>query len=398
MNQIPTKFLALGAAALVVVGLILMLQSALGWQEQASPEVVQRAAPHEPAAVAAAPSGDAQAQQASAPPPALPAQPTLSLAFDAAPAGLRAAVATLPLDDLRVVTTTTAPAVRFDATAQTGGQAVYTVTFAAATRFDTIDPALAEDALRALWSGRPVTATAATTPTAMAAATAATVATVADSTPFTRVVVLSDTLPLLTQTLGAPSGAVSGVAGMPELVEAAWADRTTLALLPFDQLEPRLVVLAIDGQNPVDNRAHFNPARYPLMATVYAHLDPADAEEAARAKRLLQALPSGNRDAEKLTVLAMTGVTAMCRMTAAQMDRFGPAWPAEVVGSELASADITHISNEVPFVEDCCLLYTSIGFVCLEHSLLSFLERVEGLMLAGPLQNRNAPELAHLGT
>jgi poly-gamma-glutamate synthesis protein (capsule biosynthesis protein) len=35
------------------------------------------------------------------------------------------------------------------------------------------------------------------------------------------------------------------------------------------------------------------------------------------------------------------------------MDRFGPAWPAEVVGPELASADITHISNEVPFVEGC---------------------------------------------
>ena len=31
----------------------------------------------------------------------------------------------------------------------------------------------------------------------------------------------------------------------------------------------------------------------------------------------------------------------------------GPAWPAEVVGPELAAADITAISNEVPFVPDC---------------------------------------------
>jgi poly-gamma-glutamate synthesis protein (capsule biosynthesis protein) len=43
----------------------------------------------------------------------------------------------------------------------------------------------------------------------------------------------------------------------------------------------------------------------------------------------------------------------MCRQTAAQMDRFGAAWPAEVVGPELAAADITHISNEVPFVPGC---------------------------------------------
>ena len=56
---------------------------------------------------------------------------------------------------------------------------------------------------------------------------------------------------------------------------------------------------------------------------------------------------------QQLTVLAMTGVTAMVRMTADQMDRLGAAWPAEVVGPELASADITAISNEVPFVPGC---------------------------------------------
>jgi poly-gamma-glutamate synthesis protein (capsule biosynthesis protein) len=38
---------------------------------------------------------------------------------------------------------------------------------------------------------------------------------------------------------------------------------------------------------------------------------------------------------------------------AAQMDRLGPAWPADIVGPELAAADITHISNEVPFVPGC---------------------------------------------
>jgi poly-gamma-glutamate synthesis protein (capsule biosynthesis protein) len=35
------------------------------------------------------------------------------------------------------------------------------------------------------------------------------------------------------------------------------------------------------------------------------------------------------------------------------MDVRGAAWPAEVVGPELAAADVTHISNEVPFVADC---------------------------------------------
>jgi len=49
----------------------------------------------------------------------------------------------------------------------------------------------------------------------------------------------------------------------------------------------------------------------------------------------------------------MTGVTAMVRLTAEQMDERGVDWLAEVVGPELASADITAISNEVPFVPDC---------------------------------------------
>lgn len=239
---------------------------------------------------------------------------------------------------------------RFDANAQAGGQAVYTVTFAAATRFDTIDPASAEDALRALWSGRPVTATAATTPTAMAAATAATVATVADSTPFTRRRAQRHAAAADPDVGRARRARSVGLPGCRKWAEAAWADCTTLALLPFDQLEPASSCLPSATANPVDNRAHFNPARYPLVATVYAHLDPADVE-AGRAEVPAAGAAVRQPRRRELTVLAMTGVTAMCRMTAAQMDRFGPAWPAEVVGSELASADITHISNEVPFVE-----------------------------------------------
>ncbi|MFO7635441.1 MAG: CapA family protein, partial [Caldilinea sp.] len=210
------------------------------------------------------------------------------------------------------------------------------------TRFDTIDPSISWAALRALWSGAPISEPISET------------VQLSDATsPFTEVAVLTETLPLLMQVLGAPSPGVVGYADMPSLVDAVWQDRTTLVIAPFDQLEPRLVVLAVDGQNPIENSAHFDPADYPLVASIYAHIEPVDADESARAAQLLAALPSGNRDQEQLTVLTMTGVTAMTRVTAAQMEKLGPAWPAEVVGPELASADITHISNEVPFVEDC---------------------------------------------
>ena len=207
------------------------------------------------------------------------------------------------------------------------GTLVYTETFAAATRFDTVDPVIRWTDLRANWAGRVMT--------------------------YTTIAVLSDTLPALTQVLGPAGSVVAGVATVDELVERAWQDRTTAVILPFEQLVPRLAVLAIDGQTPIENVNHFDPSRYPLVAATYARVNATDSADQALAEQVLAALPTGNRDPNKLTVIAMTGVTAMCRQTAAQMDRLGPAWPAEVVGPELASADITHISNEVPFVPTC---------------------------------------------
>ena len=63
--------------------------------------------------------------------------------------------------------------------------------------------------------------------------------------------------------------------------------------------------------------------------------------------------PASNRDPSKLTQLIMTGVTAMSRVTALRMDQKGYDYPARVISDVFAAADITHISNEVPFLDDC---------------------------------------------
>ena len=60
-----------------------------------------------------------------------------------------------------------------------------------------------------------------------------------------------------------------------------------------------------------------------------------------------------NRDAGKLTTVALTGVTAMVRATAWTMEHKGITYPAEDIGPILSEADITHISNEIPFSPDC---------------------------------------------
>ncbi len=210
---------------------------------------------------------------------------------------------------------------------QPGGEAVYREVYSLAARFDTIFPQIESSLVAKLWEEG-----------------------ASEGAGYSRMVVLSDTLPALVSLLGTAGPAVQGVAGVDELLDAAWADQTTLVLLPFDALTPELVVFAVDGQNPVDNR--FDPAVYPFVATVYAHSSTPENGVSVLAE-LTKASGGTNRDPARLTVLAMTGVTAMVRQTAWQMDQFGPEWVAEVVGAELAAADITAVSNEVPFVPGC---------------------------------------------
>ncbi len=54
-----------------------------------------------------------------------------------------------------------------------------------------------------------------------------------------------------------------------------------------------------------------------------------------------------------MTTLVMTGVTALVRATAYKMETKGILYPSEQIVDWLTGADITHISNEVSFYENC---------------------------------------------
>jgi poly-gamma-glutamate synthesis protein (capsule biosynthesis protein) len=266
----------------------------------------------------------------------------LPIAFSAdVPATVRTAIAqanTLDVE-LEIVSSTTAtPALTVDLATESSAR-TYTQFYAAATRFDTIDPTISWADVNALWRD---------TAPAPAAATAA-----SPALRFQAVAVLTDTIPALESILGTASDAVQGYADVTAVQQAVRSETPTLALIPFDLLEPALLVLAIDGQNPVENAQNFDPDTYPLVATFHVHVAQPAPGQAQQIDATLDQLLTTNRDPSKLTVIAMTGVTAMVRGTAAQMDLLGDAWPAEVIGPELARADITHISNEVPFVPDC---------------------------------------------
>ena len=121
-----------------------------------------------------------------------------------------------------------------------------------------------------------------------------------------------------------------------------------LGILPFDQLDPGYKVLTVDGVNVLSNR--FRPESYPLAVALSVEGTGGSVVEPLLAGAVQ---PTTNRDASKLTQLIMTGVTAMSRVTALKMDQKGYDYPARVISDVFSAADITHISNEVPFLDDC---------------------------------------------
>lgn len=135
-----------------------------------------------------------------------------------------------------------------------------------------------------------------------------------------------------------------------QLLQSAWESGSAWAVVPFEALEPRWKVLEIDGQSPIQKK--FDPIAYPLTVHLLLQGDE-DLLEGSHPGGSNPLLPATNRSPDRLTVLAMTGVTALVRATAYAMEQHGVTYPAEDIGAWLSSADITHISNEVPFDPDC---------------------------------------------
>jgi hypothetical protein len=130
-------------------------------------------------------------------------------------------------------------------------------------------------------------------------------------------------------------------------LQAAWAEPGAVSIVPFDELSPRWKVLAVDGVSPLD--PNFDPAAYPLLVDFGVSGDPSLFDQAAQAL----GWPLINRDPDQLTMVAITGVTAITRATAWAVAINGIDWAISGVVGWLRSADITHVSHEVSFTPDC---------------------------------------------
>ncbi len=143
--------------------------------------------------------------------------------------------------------------------------------------------------------------------------------------------------------LGAPADDLRIVEPSAVLTQAIELD--AWAIVPFDALEPRWKVLRVDGLSPLDRDLDLDA--YPLVTRIVLGSE--------TRPDVLSMLPAGvtNRDPEKMSVVMMTGVTALTRRTAVTMEREGVTFPGRDIREWMIEPDITHTSNEVSFAEDC---------------------------------------------
>ena len=137
---------------------------------------------------------------------------------------------------------------------------------------------------------------------------------------------------------GEPANSVVRVLPPDKLVSTAWDDMTSWAIIPFEQIEPHWKVLSIDSSSPL--RKEFDLITYALSVPF-----------SLSGGTLTLAV--SNRDPDKLTTVITSGTTALVRGTAVMMEEKGVLYPGENIALMLQNADITHVSNEISFVDRC---------------------------------------------
>jgi hypothetical protein len=177
-----------------------------------------------------------------------------------------------------------------------------------------------------------------------------------DSGPFNSVPLLLDeeTLTAFTALWGEPAEDSVRVTTTDEILSRAWKQMPSWGIVPFEELQPRWKVLQIDGAAPVQK--DFDLKTYSLSLPISFTGDPQQVDDLLALSgpgTENPLLPPTNRDPSKMTVLAMTGTTALVRATAYTMELNGINYPAQDIGDLLRSADLTHISNEVAFASSC---------------------------------------------
>lgn len=254
-----------------------------------------------------------------------PAPPTVAGDDTVPPGGASAGLRLLADAGLQPVVVSGESDIRYSAQPSDGDKLAYEHILVPVDRFSSSLEAVTSKELRDVWTGS------------------------GSSPGFTTIYPSQELVAELEGLLG-PSGPAVKPQPPDAVGDAVWSDLMSIGIVPFDALTPRLRSLQVDGLSVVDNE--LASGDWPLASRVWLH--PVTERGRQAMTEAAAGRPTTNRDREKLTVVAMTGVTAIARNTAAAIEQAGDyAFPARVVGPGLATADLTITSNEISFVEGC---------------------------------------------
>ncbi len=227
------------------------------------------------------------------------------------------------------------------------GQWVY----ALVAPFPTIVDDVPLAAVQAAWQGQPV---------------------VCDACQFSGPLRMSEaTLSALKTVFGEPAAGAVEVLPADQITSKLWETQPAWGIVPFEELNPRLKVLSIDGQTPFHHGLDLNTYPLTVKIGIAGPIEKAEQLQTALGQTLT------NRDESKLTLVAMTGVTAMSRDFAASVDVNGVLYPAKEIKDWFDTSDIVHISNENSFWADCPKQPTANrGVFCSDPSYMELLKYI----------------------
>ena len=169
--------------------------------------------------------------------------------------------------------------------------------------------------------------------------------------PMDKLLVSNETRAIFDFLWGASSQTNVVTVSEGQLATNDFKELKTWAIVPFDQIAPRWKVIKIDNLSPLDKPMDTND--YTLKADFVLSSNSADQGLQEAGKVILSSIPATNRDEAKMTVLMMTGTTALVRAIAYKMEIKGLDYPIEKIKDWFKGADLVHVSNEVSFNPDC---------------------------------------------
>ncbi|MDD5659132.1 MAG: CapA family protein, partial [Actinomycetota bacterium] len=123
------------------------------------------------------------------------------------------------------------------------------------------------------------------------------------------------------------------------------------SIIPFDEITAEYKVLNVGGESVFDKKIKLDDYSFAMQIMIDGHDIDIDIDTKNLIAAAIDKDKITNRNIDKLTILNMTGCTALVRGTANKMEKNGVLYPGEKIAEILRDADITHISNEITFVE-----------------------------------------------